>query len=93
MAAVTLIRLLAAMNALVSLQMITLYKPHVTHVTSEWLLPRMGKNVSFQMVTAAEGAVAVLTDKVLLHLRAERVIVVHIRHLHLGFFSHFGGKP
>lgn len=43
----------------------------------------MGKNVSFQMVTAAEGAVAVLTDKVLLHLRAERVIVVHIRHLHL----------
>lgn len=43
----------------------------------------MGKNVSFQMVTAAEGAVAVLADKVLLHLRAERVIVVHIRHLHL----------
>lgn len=92
MTAVTLIWLLAAVNTLVSLQVIALNKPHVTHITSERLLPRMGENMSFQMVTAAKSAIAVFTDEVLLNLRAEQVIVANIRHLHLGFISHFGGK-
>lgn len=39
LAALTLIRLLSAVDTLVSLQMVTLDKPHVTHVTSKRLLP------------------------------------------------------
>lgn len=34
----TLVRLLSTMDALVSLQMVALDKPHITHVTSKWLL-------------------------------------------------------
>lgn len=43
----------------------------------------MGENVAFEMVTTAESTVAVLTYEVLLHLRAERVIVINLRNLHL----------
>lgn len=44
---------------------------------------RMGENVPFEMVTTAESTVAVLTYEILLHLRAERVIVINLRNLHL----------
>lgn len=39
LAAVTLIRLLTAVNTLVSLQVVALDKPHITHITTKWLFP------------------------------------------------------
>lgn len=44
---------------------------------------RMGENVPFEMVTTAESTVAVLAYEILLHLRAEWVIVINLRNLHL----------
>lgn len=34
----TLVRLLSTMDTLVSLKVVALNKPHITHVTSKWLL-------------------------------------------------------
>ena len=38
MAAITLVRLLSAVHPLVSVQVVTLNEPHITRVTSKWLL-------------------------------------------------------
>lgn len=38
LAPLTLVRLLPTMDTLVSLKVVALDKPHITHVTSKWLL-------------------------------------------------------
>lgn len=37
-AAITLVRLLPAVHPLVSVQVVTLNEPHITRITSKWLL-------------------------------------------------------
>lgn len=39
MAAITLVRLLSAVDPLVSVQVVTLDEPHITRITSKWLFP------------------------------------------------------
>lgn len=76
MTAITLVRLFSAMHPLVSVQVVTLNKPHIARVTSKWLFPCMCKNMSLEVVAAPESSIAVITDEVLLDF--QRAVVIHV---------------
>lgn len=46
----TLVRLLPTMDTLVSLKVVALDKPHITHVTSKWLLSYKSTKIHSQCI-------------------------------------------
>jgi len=91
-AAVALVRFLPAVHPLVSLQVVALDESHVTHVTAKGLLSCVCEDVTFQVVTAPEGSIAVLTDEVLLQLCQVLLTQADVWHLDLWFLVKFAGR-
>lgn len=75
MAAITLVRLLSAVDPLMSVQVVTLNEAHITRVTSKWLFSCMCKYMSLEVVATPESSVAVVTDEVLLNFQG--TVIIH----------------
>lgn len=80
MAAITLVRLLSAVNPLVSVQVVPLNKTHVARITGKWLFPCMCEDMSFEMIAAPKRSVAVVTYEVFLDFQGQ--VVIHIKGWH-----------
>lgn len=88
-AAVTLVWFFPAVHPLVSVQVVTLNKPHVTRIAGKRFLPCVCEDVSLQVVAAPERSVAVIADEVLLDSEGALVVRVNswenVRHLVFDF--------